>query len=121
VAAAVKYPDWFRAQVVQAAMVHGLTYARVARLYGMDTDLVRRWVNAAEEAPAGLDRLERLEHRIARIEHHLALAEEIWEQARHGAWHPDPASSGNGRNGCSAVAGLLRAATLPPEDGRTQP
>jgi transposase-like protein len=104
VAAAMRYPDWFRAQVVQAAMVHGLTYAKVARLYGVSNDNVRKWVNAAEETPAGLDRLEALEHRIARIEHYLALAEEIRRQDQE-SWYPFPAGHTNGRSVLEVVDG----------------
>jgi transposase-like protein len=38
----MRYPEWFKAQVVQAAMVHRLTYAKVARLYGVSDDNIRK-------------------------------------------------------------------------------
>jgi hypothetical protein len=119
-AAGMRYPDWFRAQVVQAVLLHGLTNARAARLYGVNDDAVRKWVNAAEDTPGGLDRLDALEHRIARIEHYLALAQEIWHWGRDAIWHPFPAMRSNGHDAIGAVDGRCASVAIPPEGGEGQ-
>lgn len=101
----MRYPDWFRAQVVQAVLLHGVTYARVARLYGVTDDTVRGWVNAATDMPTGFDRIETLEHRVARIEHYLALAAEIRVQGEGGSWPAHPAARRNAHSVIEPVDG----------------
>jgi transposase-like protein len=103
VAAAMRYPDWFKTQVVQAVTLHGLSYLRASHLYDVADETIRKWVNGAADAPAGLGRLEALEHRVGRIEHYLALAEEIWHQGREGSRRHHPAGRANGHNESQAV------------------
>ena len=108
----MRYPDWFKAQVVQAVTLHGLSYANASRLYDVAGETIRGWVNGAAYAPAGLDRLEALEHRVARVEHYLALAEGIRQQGQDGPWRRDQMERGNGHNGFEGGPGLARAAAL---------
>jgi hypothetical protein len=105
----MRYPDWFRAQVVQAVTLHGLSYTRAAHLYDVADETIRKWANGAAETPAGLDRLEALEHRVAQIEHYLVLAEAIRHQGRHEYRPLHPVARGGGHDGFDALHGSLRA------------
>lgn len=104
----MSYPDWFKAQVVQAVTWHGLSYTKASQLYDLADDTIRKWVNTAD-TPADLDRLEALEHRVGRIEHYLALAEEIRNQGRNGSWCLNPVERGNSHNGFAGADGLSRS------------
>lgn len=114
----MKYPDWFKAQVLRAVTLHGLSYAHASRLYDVADETIRKWVNAVD-APVGLDRLEALEHRVSQIEHYLALAEAIRQQGRNGSRHLDPMGHSNGHNGFESVHGLAHAVASAPEAERT--
>jgi transposase len=49
VEAAVKYTDWFRAPVVQAVTLHGLSYTRASHLCDVADETIRKRVNAAAD------------------------------------------------------------------------
>lgn len=119
VAAAVRYPDWFKAQVVQAIVVHGLSYVKAAQLYDMSEDTIRNWINAANTAamPVGLDRVDALEHRVARIEHYLALAAAIRDQCRDS---PDNGHQLERDNECRVLRGQDWSAAVAVDGASTQ-
>jgi transposase-like protein len=102
----MRYPDWFKAQVVEAVTLRGLSYLQAAQLYDLVEDTIRRWVNAAD-TPVGLDRVEALEHRLARIEHYLALAEQLRNQRAGKPW--TLRERGNGHNGHETMCVRLDA------------
>jgi transposase-like protein len=112
----MRCPDWFKAQVVEAVTLHGLSYTRASHLYDVADETIRKWVNGASDAPVGLGRLEAMEHRVARIEHYLALAEAVLHENRNGSQHLQPVVHRNGHNGFGAVPSFSHVA-LPAHGG----
>lgn len=104
----MRYPGWFKAQLVEAVIGRGLSYAHAGYLYGVGDETIRNWVNAAGGKLPELERVEALEHRLARIEHYLVLGEAIREQVTHHTGHS------NGRDGSTSADDSAAAAVARP-------